>query len=100
MRERDVAIVRFQKRTRWAWVGLALQPIAFLVLGSIAELGVISLRGILGSFLLLLSLALMNLGIWYYAKSKGYGNWVAALSLFSVYGLLVLLWLPNKNRAR
>jgi hypothetical protein len=91
-------IIRYQKRTRWAWLGLALQPIAFLVMGSFSELDAMSARGIAGLFLLGLSLVLMNIGIWNYAKAKGYGNAVAALSLLNAYGLLILLCLPNKNR--
>lgn len=92
------AIARYQKRTRWAWVGLALQPIALLILGSFTELDAVSLRAILAVLLFLLSMILMNVGIWNYAKAKGYSNAVAALSLFNVYGLLILVWLPDRNR--
>lgn len=93
-------IARYQQRTRWAWAGLALQPVAFLIMGSFTELDAMSARGITGALLILLSLVLMNIGIWNYAKSKGYGNGVAALSLFNAYGLLILVCLPNRNRPR
>lgn len=91
-------MIRYQKRTRWAWGGLALQPIGFLVMGSFSELDAMSVRGITGLLLIGLSLVLMNVGIWNYAKAKGYGNAIAALSLLNAYGLLILLFLPNKNR--
>ncbi|MBF2026187.1 MAG: hypothetical protein IGS48_05380 [Oscillatoriales cyanobacterium C42_A2020_001] len=93
-------IARYQQRTRWAWVGLALQPLALLIMGSFTELDAMSTRGMIGAFLILLSIALMNVGIWNYAKLKGYGNGVAALSLLNIYGLLILLCLPNRNRRR
>lgn len=91
-------IALYRQRMRWGWVGLALQPIAILIIGSINELDSLSPRGIAGSLVWLLSLFLMNWGIWNYAKGKGYGNWIAALSLFNVYGLLIIVCLPNKNR--
>jgi len=93
-------LARYRRRTRWAWAGLVLQPIAFLVMGSFTELDAMSVRGITGAFLLLLSIVLVNIGIWNYAKLKGYGNGVAALSLLNIYGLLILLCLPNRNRHR
>ncbi len=93
-------IARYQQRTRWAWAGLALQPVGFLIMGSFSELDAMSARGITGVFLILLSLVLMNIGIWNYAKSKGYVNGVAALSLLNAYGLLILVCLPNRNCPR
>ncbi|MDX2230507.1 MAG: hypothetical protein NW220_12775 [Leptolyngbyaceae cyanobacterium bins.349] len=66
-------------------------------MGSLNELDAMSLRGILGVSLFLLSLGCMNIGIWHYAKAKGYSNWVAALGCFNVYGLIVLLILPRRN---
>jgi len=81
------------------YTGLALQPLAILVLGSIAEIGQSTVQGMLGVSLYLLSIGLLDWGIWNYAKSKGYGNAVAALSLFGVYGLLIIALLPNKNRS-
>ncbi|MDX2240536.1 MAG: hypothetical protein NW224_07635 [Leptolyngbyaceae cyanobacterium bins.302] len=98
MLSRDQKIARYRKRTRWSWVGLALQPIAFLVMGSFTELDAVSARGITGLLLLGLSFALMNVGIWNYAIALGFGNAIAALSLLNAYGLLILLFLPNKNR--
>lgn len=79
------------------YLGLALQPLACLVLGSIAEIGQPTLRGIGGVFLYLLSLGLMDWGIWNYAKARGHSNGVAALSFLCVYGLLIIACLPRKK---
>ncbi len=79
------------------YLGLALQPLALLMLGSIAEIGQPTVRGVGGIVLLLLSVGLMDWGIWNYAKSKGYGNAVASLSLFCAYGLLIIACLPRKK---
>jgi len=56
-------------------------------------------RAILAMLLLLFSIGFTNFGIWNYAKSKGYENAVAALGLLNVYGLLILVFLPNQNRS-
>lgn len=88
----------YRRRARLGgYLGLTLQPLAFLVLGSIAEIGQPSMRGIGGVFLYLLSLGLMDWGIWNYAKAKGYGNAVASLSILCVYGLLIIACLPRKK---
>ncbi len=98
MAQSNVAIARYQRRTRWGWMGLALQPMAILVMGSLNELDAMSWRGIMGLCVFLISIVLMNMGIWNYAKAKGYGNWVAALSVLNIYGLLVLICLPKRSR--
>jgi hypothetical protein len=94
-------IQRYQKHARLGgWLGLALQPISLLLIGSLTELDSMSFRVLVGLAGLALSFVLMDWGIWNYAKSKGYGNCVAALSFFCIYGLLILLLLPNKQNAK
>jgi hypothetical protein len=90
---------RHRRRARWCGlVGLALQPIGFLVMGSLTAIGQGTIPGILGPLLVGLGIVLASVGIWHYAKSKGYGNAVAALSFLYAYGLLILVLLPNRNR--
>jgi hypothetical protein len=89
----------YRKRARLGgWLGLALQPISLLLIGSLNELEGMSAKAIFGISGLISSFILMDWGIWNYAKSKGYGNYVAALSIFCVYGLLILALLPDKSR--
>jgi hypothetical protein len=96
---KQITIENYRKRARLSgWLGLALQPISLLLIGSLNELDGMSGRVILGITVLGLSFILMDWGIWNYAKSKGYGNSVAALSVFCVYGLIILLCLPDKPR--
>lgn len=99
MNENRAKLNQYTRRARvLGWVGLGLQPIGFLVLGSLSAIGQGTIPGILGPLLIGLGVILANAGIWNYAKSKGYGNAVAALSFLSVYGLLILLFLPDKTR--
>ena len=97
----DKKIERYRKRARLGgWLGLTLQPISLLMMGSLTELDSMSIRAILGLVGLAFSFILMDWGIWNYAKAKGYGNYVAALSLFCVYGLVVIMILPNKESTK
>ena len=99
MNENRAKTNQYARRARfWGWLGLALQPIGILVLGSLTEIGQWTISGILGPLLVGLGVILASVGIWNYAKSKGYGNAIAALSFLYVYGLLILLVLPNRNR--
>jgi hypothetical protein len=92
-------IENYRRRARLGgWLGIALQPISLLLIGSLSELDGMSAKVILGIIVWGLSFILMDWGIWNYAKSKGYGNSVAALSIFCVYGLVILLCLPDKQR--
>jgi hypothetical protein len=96
---KQTKIENYKRRAQFGgWLGLALQPIALLFIGSLSELDGMSAKVILGLTVLGLSFILMDWGIWNYAKSKGYGNYVAALSIFCVYGLVILLCLPDKQR--
>lgn len=89
----------YRKRARLGgWLGLALQPVSLLLIGSLNELEGMSAKVIFGITVLIPSFILMDWGIWNYAKSKGYGNYIAALSVFCVYGLLILVLLPDKRR--
>jgi hypothetical protein len=100
-RVKRTKIENYRKQARLGGcLGIALQPISLLLIGSLSELDGMSTRVILGITVLGLSFILMDWGIWNYAKSKGYGNYVAALSIFCVYGLVILLCLPDKQRSR
>jgi hypothetical protein len=89
----------YRKRAQLGgWVGLALQPVSLLLIGSLNELDGMSTKVIFGIIVFISSFILMDWGIWNYAKSKGYGNYVAALSIFCAYGLLILVLLPDKGR--
>ena len=98
MNERAKVDRHIRRARLFGWVGLALQPIGFLVLGSLTAIGQGTIPGILGPLIVGLGVVLAGVGIWHYAKSKGYGNAVAALSFLYAYGLLIIFLLPNKNR--
>ncbi len=99
MDENRVKVNGHLRRARlFGWIGLALQPIGFLVMGSLTAIGQGTIPGILGPLLVGLGIVLASVGIWHYAKSKGYGNAVAALSVLYAYGLLIIVFLPNRNR--
>jgi hypothetical protein len=99
LRMKGKKIDSYRKRARLGgWLGLALQPISLLLIGSLNELEGMSAKAIFGITGLISSFILMDWGIWNYAKSKGYGNYVAALSIFCAYGLLILALLPDKSR--
>jgi hypothetical protein len=88
----------YRKRARLGgWLGLALQPLSLILIGSLNELEGMSAKVIFGIAVLISSFVLMDWGIWNYAKSKGYGNYIAALSIFCLYGLLILVLLPDKR---
>ncbi len=87
-----------KRARRFGMVGLSLQPVGFLLVGSLHHLDQPILATYLGLLTLLLGVVLACIGIWNYAKSKGYGTAIAALSFFYVYGLRILILLPDKNR--